>query len=90
MVCAIVYVNIFYGFCCLMVTVEGTIWQSHLERWALMSRQGKEYEIYKGAPQDLLQMGLKVRVKGQVRDDVVSLAGIGPILEVQSFELLES
>lgn len=55
-----------------------------------MSRQGKEYEIYKGAPQGLLQMGLKVRVKGQVREDVVSLAGIGPILEVQSFELLES
>ena len=72
-----------------MLTVEGTIWRSHLERWALMSRQGKEYEIYKGAPQALLQMGLKVRVKGQVREDVVSLAGIGPVLEVQSFELLE-
>jgi hypothetical protein len=72
-----------------MLTVEGTIWRSHLDRWTLISRQGKDYEIHKGAPQSLLQMGLKVRVKGQVRDDVFSLAGIGPILEVQSFDLLE-
>lgn len=72
-----------------MLTVEGTIWRSNLDRWTLVSRQGKDYEIHKGAPQGLLQMGLKVRIKGQVREDLISLAGIGPILEVQSFELLE-
>jgi hypothetical protein len=37
----------------------------------------------------MLQSGAKVKVKGQVRDDVMTMAMIGPVLEVKSFEVVE-
>lgn len=70
------------------ITVEGKIQRSSLGSgtWALISNQGETYEIYKGAPKDLLKDGLEVKVEGKVRDDVMTLAMIGPVLEVQQFE----
>lgn len=75
----------------LMVTVEGTVRRSMLGMgaWELVSREGKSYEIHKDAPKDLLKAGVNVRVKGQIRNDIMTIAMIGPVLEVQSFELLE-
>jgi hypothetical protein len=32
---------------------------------------------------------LSVQIQGQVRDDVMTLAMIGPVLEVVSFEVIE-
>jgi hypothetical protein len=52
--------------------------------WALVTDKGETYEL-KDAPSELHKSGLKVNVKGQVRDDVMTLAMIGPVLEVQSF-----
>ncbi|WP_416673646.1 hypothetical protein [Egbenema bharatensis] len=52
-------------------------------------RDGTTYELHKDAPKDLLKPNLQVRVKGQVREDVMTIAMIGPVLEVKSFELLE-
>lgn len=74
-----------------MTTVEGSIQRSGMGAgtWALVTRDGNSYEIYQNAPKDLLQPGIQVRVKGQVRDDVMTIAMIGPVLEVKSFELLE-
>lgn len=74
-----------------MITVEGTIQRSDMGAgtWALVARDGTSYEIHKGAPKELLQPGTQVRVKGQIRDDVMTIAMIGPVLEVKSFELLE-
>lgn len=74
-----------------MVTVEGTIQRSGMGAgtWALISRDGTSYEIHKGAPKDLLQPDAQVRVKGEIREDVMTIAMIGPVLEVKSFEWLE-
>ena len=55
--------------------------------WALESEEGTSYELYE-APEPLLEAGLMVKVEGQVRDDVMTMAMIGPVLEVQSFEVL--
>lgn len=73
-----------------MITVEGTVQRSGMGAgaWALVTQEGTNYEIY-NAPKDLLKPGLQVRVKGQVREDVMTIAMIGPVLEVKSFELVE-
>ena len=73
------------------LTVEGTIQRSPMGTgtWALVTADGSTYEILKGAPKDLLQEGLQVKAKGQVREDVMTIAMIGPVLEVKSFEVIE-
>ena len=53
--------------------------------WALESEEGMSYELYE-APSSLLENGLMVKVEGQVRDDVMTMAMIGPVLEVLSFD----
>lgn len=57
--------------------------------WALLSRDGTTYEIRKGAPKELLRPNQQVTVKGEIRNDVLTVAMIGPVLEVQSFELVK-
>jgi sarcosine oxidase gamma subunit len=56
--------------------------------WALVADSGETYEL-KDAPAELKKSELKVKVEGQVRDDVMTFAMIGPVLEVKSFEVLE-
>ncbi len=70
--------------------VEGTVERKGFGpgTWALVSTSGETYELHK-APHDLQKDGLKVKVRGQIRDDVMTFAMIGPVLEVQSFELME-
>ncbi len=74
-----------------MITVEGTIQRSGMGMgtWALVTSEGQTYEIHQGAPKDLLQPELRVCVKGEIRNDVMTIAMIGPVLEVKSFELLK-
>lgn len=55
--------------------------------WALESKEGISYELYE-APIPLLEDGLMVKVEGQVRDDVMTMAMIGPVLEILSFEAI--
>lgn len=71
--------------------VQGTIERKGLGMgaWAIVTPQGKTYELYKGGPSELRQSGLSVQIQGQVRDDVMTLAMIGPVLEVVSFEVIE-
>lgn len=71
-------------------TIEGTIKKSMMGMgaWALETSGGKSYEIHKGAPDGLLVNGQKVRVKGEIREDVMTIAMIGPVLEVKSFEAM--
>ncbi|MDX2245047.1 MAG: hypothetical protein NW224_30590 [Leptolyngbyaceae cyanobacterium bins.302] len=54
--------------------------------WALVTTSGETYELRK-APSDLQKDGLTVKVSGQVRDDVMTFAMIGPVLEVEQFEI---
>lgn len=73
-----------------MITVEGTVQRSGMGAgtWALVTRDGITYEILQGAPKSLLQPNLEVQVKGQVREDIMTIAMIGPVLEVKSFEIV--
>ncbi len=56
--------------------------------WALVTEDGQTYEL-KDAPEELKKADLKVKVEGQVRDDVMTFAMIGPVLEVKSFEAIK-
>lgn len=74
------------------ITVTGEIQRSDMGSgtWALVTDDGVTYELQKGAPKELLKSGLKVKVQGQVREDMVTFAMIGPVLEVKSFEMINS
>lgn len=74
-----------------MITVEGRIQRSGMGMgtWTVVTSDGTTYELLKGAPKDLLQPDLAVCIKGKIREDVMTLAMVGPVLEVQSFELLK-
>jgi hypothetical protein len=72
------------------ITVTGKIERRNLGMgaWALVSDDGATYEILKGADKELLKAGQKAKVKGQVREDIMTITMIGPVLEVKSFEIL--
>ncbi|MBD6615829.1 hypothetical protein FNW02_08295 [Komarekiella sp. 'clone 1'] len=74
------------------ITVTGTIERRDIGTgtWALLTDEGVTYEILKGADKNLLKAGQKAKVKGQVREDVMTIAMIGPVLEVKSFEVISS
>lgn len=73
------------------ITVTGKIERRDvgMGAWALVTDNGDSYEISKGADKNLLKAGQKVKVTGQVREDVMTIAMIGPVLEVKSFEVLK-
>jgi hypothetical protein len=56
--------------------------------WALVADNGETYEL-RNAHKDLQQNGQKVKIEGKIRNDVMSFAMIGTVLEVTSFEVLE-
>jgi hypothetical protein len=72
------------------ITVTGTIQRSDMGpgTWTLVAEDGKTYEIHKGADKALLKSGQKVKVKGQVREDIMTAAMVGPVLEVKAFDIL--
>ena len=74
------------------INVTGTIERKELGTgtWALVTDNGTTYEIHRGASKDLLKPGQKVNVVGQVKEDVMTFAMIGPVLEVKSFEIISS
>jgi hypothetical protein len=69
------------------VTVKGTIARQDFGPgvWSLVS-DDVTYELH-NPPKELQQDGMTVSVEGQIRDDVMSLAMIGPILEVKHFKV---
>lgn len=70
------------------IHVKGTIERKGFGpgAWAIVTQDGETYELH-NAPNDLQQEGLKVKLDGEVRDDVMSFAMIGPILEVKNFTI---
>lgn len=72
------------------IKVTGTIERRNIGTgaWALVTDDGQTYEILRGADKNLLQPGQKAEVTGQVREDVMTMAMIGPVLEVKSFEVI--
>jgi len=55
--------------------------------WALVAEDGTTYEL-KDAADELKQEGIKVEVKGKIREDVMTMAMIGAVLEVESYKIL--
>ena len=74
------------------INVTGTIERKEMGTgtWALVADNGTTYEIFRGASKDLLKPGQKVSVVGQVKEDIMTLAMIGPVLEVKTFEVISS
>lgn len=72
------------------ISVKGVIERKGLGTgtWALVTDSGETYEL-KDVPDELKKSDLKVKVEGQVRDDVMTIAMIGPVLEVKSFKVLD-
>lgn len=73
------------------IHVQGTIRRSQMGTgtWTLLSAEGQTYELHAGAPAALLKDGFKVNVNGTIREDVMTLAMVGPVLEVHHFEPMQ-
>ncbi len=71
------------------ITVTGKIEQPGvgLGTWAIITETGETYEL-KDPPPQLCQEHPKVKITGIIRDDIMTLAMIGPVLEVNSFEII--
>ncbi|MGB3401997.1 MAG: hypothetical protein WBA77_04840 [Microcoleaceae cyanobacterium] len=69
------------------ITVNGTVERKGMGTgtWALVSDE-QTYEL-KDAPAELQKKGIKATVTGEIRDDVMTMAMIGPVLQVESFEI---
>ena len=55
--------------------------------WALVTKDKTTYELH-DYPPELEQDGLKVEIEGKIRDDVMTMAMIGQVLQVESFKPL--
>lgn len=55
--------------------------------WALVTADGTTYEL-KDPVSELQQAGIKVEVTGKIREDVMTMAMIGKVLQVESYQLL--
>ncbi|TAF08205.1 MAG: hypothetical protein EAZ77_07475 [Nostocales cyanobacterium] len=75
-----------------MITLTGKIERRNigLGAWAFLTDDGVTYEILKGADKNLLKPGQTAKVTGKVREDIMTIAMIGPVLEVKSFEVISS
>ncbi|MEB3885716.1 hypothetical protein [Lyngbya sp. CCY1209] len=71
------------------ITVEGVVEKKGFGTgtWALVSSD-QTYEL-KDAPSDLKKEGQKAIVQGIVREDVMTMAMVGPVLQVESFEAVD-
>ena len=72
------------------VTITGTIERRNigLGVWVFVTEDGVTYQIPKSADKNLLKSGQKAKVTGQVRNDLMTTAMIGPVLEVHSFQVI--
>jgi hypothetical protein len=57
--------------------------------WILKTDSGETYELM-NMPAELADIKSKVEITGTIRDDVMSFAMVGSILEVESFKQLNN
>ncbi len=55
--------------------------------WALITEDGTTYELKDPVP-ELRQSGIQVKIEGKIREDIMTMAMIGPVLEIESFSIL--
>lgn len=53
--------------------------------WALETKDGKVYELKDPTP-ELTKITNPVTVEGLIREDIMTIAAIGPVLEVKNFQ----
>jgi hypothetical protein len=72
------------------ITITGTIERRNigLGAWAFVTEDGVTYEIPKSSDKNLLKSGQKAKVTGKVREDLMTAAMIGSVLEVHGFEVI--
>ncbi|MGL5941008.1 MAG: DUF5818 domain-containing protein [Waterburya sp.] len=54
--------------------------------WALVTDDGTTYEL-KDPPSELKQEGITVEIEGKIREDVMTMAMIGAVLEIKSYKI---
>jgi hypothetical protein len=54
--------------------------------WTVVGKNGTRYQLFR-APKRLLKEGLNVSISGRIVSDVMTIAQVGPVLEVQSFSV---
>jgi hypothetical protein len=54
--------------------------------WVLIADTGETYELM-DMPSELADITGKVKIKGKIREDVMTVAMVGPVLAVESFEV---
>jgi hypothetical protein len=54
--------------------------------WALTAEDGKTYELHQ-PPSELCQKSIEVEITGKIRDDIMTIAMIGPVLEIESYTI---
>ncbi|MEM7592258.1 MAG: DUF5818 domain-containing protein [Cyanobacteria bacterium P01_A01_bin.83] len=71
------------------MTVTGTVSKKGFGfgTWALETEDGTTYEL-KDPASELQQSGIKVEITGKIREDVMTMAMIGAVLEVESYKIL--
>lgn len=71
------------------MTYTGTIEQKGFGfgTWALVTESGETYEL-KDPPEELQQASIKAEIQGRIREDVMTIAMIGPVLEIESYKIL--
>jgi hypothetical protein len=73
------------------ITVTGKIEQKGFGFgvWALVTEDGTTYEL-KDPPSELAKKLASVTIQGVTREDVMTMADIGPVLEIKSFTINRS
>jgi hypothetical protein len=71
------------------MTVIGTIAKKGFGfgTWALVTDDGTTYEL-KDPISELQKEGIKVEIKGKIRKDIMTIAMIGAVLEIESYRIL--
>ncbi|MGL6342803.1 MAG: hypothetical protein ACRC80_27145 [Waterburya sp.] len=54
--------------------------------WALITNDETTYEL-KDPPSELKQEDITVEIEGKIREDVMTMAMIGPVLEIESYKI---
>lgn len=54
--------------------------------WALVTDDGTTYEL-KDPPAELKKENINVEIEGKIREDVMTMAMIGSVLEIESYQI---
>ena len=56
--------------------------------WSLVNQAGESYELYK-PPTEICQDNLQVKITGHIKEDIMTVAMIGQVLEIKSYQIID-